>query len=70
MGEPLLKRAKRIAIARAPEYHYVGDPKSYEGTVDMLEKLFSSLHTKYTTIGLHKPINVNAVSFPPIFLKK
>jgi len=62
MGDPILKRAKRIPITRTPEYHYSrGDIKSYNEMLKMLRELFSSLHTRYTPIGFHKSINVNAV---------
>ena len=61
MGDPILKRAKRIPITRTPEYHYVGDVKSYDEMLKMLREFFSSLHTRYTPIGFHKSINVNAV---------
>lgn len=61
MGDPILKRAKCIPITRKPQYHYVGDVKSYDEMLKMLRELFSSLHTRYTPIGFHKSINVNAV---------
>lgn len=61
MGDPILKRAKRVPSSRTPEYHYVGDLKSYGATVDTLKKPFISLHTTYTPLGCHKSINVNAI---------
>ena len=61
MGDPILKRAKTIPISRTPEYHYVGDVKSYDEMLKMLREFFTLLHTEYTPIGFHKSINVNAV---------
>jgi len=40
-GDPILKKAKHIPITRKPEYHYVGDIKSYDEMLKMLKKLFS-----------------------------
>jgi SAM-dependent methyltransferase len=61
MGNSILKRAKQVPITRTPEYHYVGDVKSYDGMSKVLRGLFSSLHTRYTPIEFHRSINVNAV---------
>ena len=61
MGDPILKRAKRVPINRTLEYHYVGDVKSYDGMVRMLKELLNPLLTKYTPIGFAKSININAV---------
>jgi SAM-dependent methyltransferase len=60
-GDPILKRAKRIPITQTPEYHFVGDVKSYDDMARMLKGIFGSLLTRYTPIGFHKCINVNAV---------
>ena len=60
-GNPILKKAKRIPITRTPEYHYAGDVKSYDGMAKVLKRLFNSLFTRYTPIGFHRSINVNAV---------
>ena len=61
MGDPILKRAKRIPTTRTPEYRYAGDVKSYYDMTKMLKELFNPLITRYTPIGFHKSINVNAV---------
>lgn len=61
MGDPILERAKRVPLSRTPEYHYVGDLKSYSAMVDILKKSFILLHTTYTPLGRHKSINVNAI---------
>ena len=53
--------AKHVPITRTPEYHYVGDVQSYDGMAKMLKGLFSSLYTRYTPIGFHASININAV---------
>ena len=60
-GDPILRRAKRIPITRTPEYHYVGDVKSYDDMAEMLKGVFSSLQKRFTPIGFHKSININAV---------
>ena len=60
MGDPILRRAKRISITRTPEYHYIGDIKSYDEMFKMLRELFSPLHTRYTPVRFHKSFNVNA----------
>ena len=60
-GNPILKKAKRIPITRTPEYHYAGEVKSYEGMAKALKRLFNSLFTRYTPIGFHRSINMNAV---------
>jgi ubiquinone/menaquinone biosynthesis C-methylase UbiE len=60
-GDPILKRAKRISITRTPDYHYVGNVKSYGEMLRMLRELFNPFHIRYTPIGFHKSINVNAV---------
>jgi len=48
---------KHITITRTPEYHYVGDLKCAR----VLKDFFHLKHSKYTPIGFHKSINVNAV---------
>ena len=63
-GKPV---PKRVSITRTPEYHYSGDVKSYNGMVEVLKGIFSSLHTRYTPIGFRRSININAVH---IFQKK
>jgi len=60
-GDPLLKRSKHIPILRSPDYHYVGELKSYDEMLKMLREIFNPLHTKYTPFGIHRSINVNAV---------
>ena len=60
-GDSILKKAKHIPITRTPDYHYMGDVKSYDGMVEVLKDSFHLMHSKYTPIGLHKSINVNAV---------
>jgi len=40
VGDPILKNTKHIPITRKPEYHYVGDIKSYDELLKMLKKLF------------------------------
>lgn len=60
-GSPILRRAKHIPITRTPDYHYVGDVKSYNDMVEVLKDSFHLMYSKYTPIGLHKSINVNAV---------
>lgn len=59
-GKPILKKAKCISITRKPDYHYVGDVESYNDMVKMLKDFFHLMHRKYTPIGLHRSINVNA----------
>jgi ubiquinone/menaquinone biosynthesis C-methylase UbiE len=60
-GDPILKKAKHVPITRTPEYHYVGDIKSYDEMIKMLKESLNFMHTEYTPIGIHKSINVNAV---------
>jgi len=60
-GDPIIKKTRSVPIATTPEYHYIGDVKSYDGMAKMLEGVFSFLHTRFTPIGFHKSINVNAV---------
>jgi len=67
-GDSVLKRAKHISITKTPEYHYEGDDiKSHNEMIKMLKAYFKPLLTKYTPIGFHRSINVNAVH---IFQKK
>lgn len=61
LGDPILKRAKTIPIHRTPEYHYVGDISSYDNMLGMLEWFFKPLVTRYTSIGFHRTISINAV---------
>jgi ubiquinone/menaquinone biosynthesis C-methylase UbiE len=61
LGDPILKGARDIPITRTPEYHYVGDIKSYDEMVNMLKEIFSLLYVRYTPIGFYKSININAV---------
>jgi len=61
MGDPILKKAKQVPITRTPEYHYVGDIKSYGDMVKVLKEQFSPLQTEYTPIGFFRSININAV---------
>ena len=60
-GKPILKKAKHISITQTPDYHYVGDVESYNDMVEMLKDSFHLMRSKYTPIGLHRSINVNAV---------
>jgi len=60
-GSPILKKAKHIPITRTPEYHYVGDIKSYDDMINLLKSFLNFVHIEYTPIGLHRSINVNAV---------
>jgi ubiquinone/menaquinone biosynthesis C-methylase UbiE len=55
------KRAKRIPITKTPEYHYVGDIKSYNCLTKVIKNIFYPMLIRYTPIGLHKLININAV---------
>jgi hypothetical protein len=48
-------------ITRTPEYHYVGEITSYGDMVSMLKDSLKLLYTKYTPLGLHRSININAV---------
>lgn len=66
-GSPILQSAKPVPISRTPKHHYVGDVKSYGNMVKVLKDIFSLLHTRYTPLGFHKSININAVH---IFRKK
>ncbi|MEM3088665.1 MAG: class I SAM-dependent methyltransferase [Candidatus Bathyarchaeia archaeon] len=66
-GDPILKKTNHIPITRTPKYHYVGNIKSYDDMAKMLMGFFSPLHIKYTPMGFHKAININAVH---IFQKK
>ena len=59
--DSILKGAKNIPITKTPEYHYVGDVKSYNGMVETLKVFFHLLYSKYTPIGLHKSLNINGV---------
>lgn len=59
-GNPIFKRVKRVPITRTPEYHYIGDVKSYDEMLEMLKRLLSSLHTKYKPMSFHRSININA----------
>lgn len=61
-GDPILDKAK-IPVTRTPDYHYVGDIKSYNDMVEVLKDSFYLMHSKYTPIGLHKSISVNAILF-------
>jgi len=60
-GKPILKKGMYIPITQKPDYHYVGDVESYNDMVKMLKDFFILMHSKYTPIGLHRSINVNAV---------
>ena len=62
-GDPILDKAKHIPITRTPEYHYVGNVKSYNDMVKVLKDFFHLTHSRYTPIGIHKTLNVNAVHF-------
>lgn len=61
IGDPILKRADHIPATRTSEYHYVGEIKSYDEMAKMLEGILNPLITKYTPIGFHKALNINAV---------
>ena len=60
---PILRRANRIPITltRTSEYHYAGNIRSYDEMLKVLRGTFRPLGTKYTPIGLHRSININAV---------
>ena len=60
-GDLILKKAKHIPITRTPEYHYVGDIKSYDDMINLLKDFLNFVHIEYTPIGLHRSVNVNAV---------
>lgn len=60
-GNTVLNKMKHIPITRTPDYHYIGDVKSYNDMVEVLKDSFHFMYSKYTPIGLHKSINVNAV---------
>jgi len=60
-GDPILKHARSVPITRTPEYHYVGDVKSYDDMIKMLKEFLIFTHSDYTPVGLHKSINVNAI---------
>lgn len=60
-GDPILKRAKRVPIIRTPEYHYAGNAKSYKEMLRVLKTHFYLMPGKYTPIGFHSSLNVNAV---------
>lgn len=60
-GSPILKRAKGVPITKTPEYHYVGDVKSYDDMVNLLKENFNLIFTRYTPIGIHRSININAL---------
>jgi len=59
-GSPILKKAK-VSITKTPEYHYAGDAKSYNDMVNLLKENFNVIVTKYTPIGIHRSININAL---------
>ena len=50
-----------IPIAKTPDYHYFGTVSSYASMYAILKNSFSLLHTRYTPLGIHKSININAV---------
>ena len=60
-GNPFLKKVKNVGVTRTPEYHYRGEIKSYNGMLELLEQHFKSLDKRFTPLGSHKSINVNAV---------
>ena len=60
-GNTILRRVRHIPITRTPEYHYVGDIKSYSEMIKALKEFLNFIHTKYTPVGFHKLINVNAI---------
>ena len=59
-GDHILKKTK-VSITKTPEYHYVGDVKSYDDMVNLLKENFNLILTKYTPVGIHRLININAV---------
>lgn len=61
MGDPLLKRVKNIPITQTPNYHYVGDIKSYKDMANAIKNGFEEAGVKYAPIGLLKALNINAV---------
>jgi len=60
-GNPFIKKMKNVGVTRTPEYHYWGEIKSYSAMLKMLRQHFKPLDKRYTPLGLHKSINVNAV---------
>lgn len=60
-GDHIIKRTKPIPITKTPEYHYIGDIKSYHDMIKLLKENFKEILTKYTPIGFHRAININAV---------
>lgn len=61
IGDPILKDSKRVPIGKTPNYHYAGDVKSHDEMFRVLIKYFRHKCTKYTPIGLHKSLNINAL---------
>lgn len=61
MRHPTLRGTKWMPITRTPEYHYGGDVKSYDSMIEVLKEFFDPLLTRYTPIGIHESINLNAV---------
>jgi len=67
MGDPMPKKSNQINITKIPNYHYVGDIKTYDDMIIELKEQFIPFIVNYTPIGLFKSINVNAVH---LFKKK
>jgi len=59
-GNPFLKK-KWVPVTKTPQYHYVGDVESYDDMVNLLKENFNLILTKYTPLGIHRSININAV---------
>lgn len=60
-GNPILKSVRQIPVARTPEYHYKGEIKSYDSMVRALKDVFQLSQTRYSPLGFHKSINLNAL---------
>lgn len=52
---------KSVSITRTPDYHYAGNVGSYDRMYEILSDNFESLCTKYTPLGFHRSININAI---------
>jgi len=60
-GDPILKKVRHIPITQTPEYHYVGDVKSYDEMIKVLGEFLNIIYTEYTPMGFHRSININAI---------
>lgn len=60
-GDPILERMNYTPSIGMPNYHYIGDLKSYEEMIERLEGFLSLLSTEFTPLGFCKPVNINAI---------